>query len=165
MFIPFIAYFNVLAAGASDEIIPTNGKVTSTRRMSLTIEAEPGTQIVLSTGERLSTTEICITLVTPSEFSKFSADADLSSGDVGYLVHTDHGVHGTVLWPHDWLPYYLLSPDLKTTVSMSFSALAAVGETAAPFFWQKDREHVLRIAFFSIGCAQEQIQLAGNRNV
>lgn len=165
MSIPFIAYFNILTAGASDEIISADGRVTSARRMSLSLEADPHTQIVLSTGERLSATEVCITLVTPTEFAKFSADADLSPSEVGYLIHTEHGVHGTILWPHESLPYYLLSPGLKTTVSITFSSLAAIGETAAPYRWQQGRERLLRIASFGMGCAQEQIQSSSERNV
>ena len=163
MSIPFCAYFNVLTAGASDEIVTIDGEVTSSRRISLILEAEPRTQIVLSAGERLSAVETHVTLVMATESPKFTGE--LSDGEVGYLIHTEQGVHGAVLWPYQPLPYYLLLPDLKTTVSMGFSSLAAVSESALPYRWRQGREHLLRITSFGIGCTHEHVQLSGDRNV
>ena len=100
--------------------------------------------------------ETHITLVTEIEWPTFASEAsELCPDDVGYLIHSEHGVHGVVRWPDQRPPYYLLTPNLKPMVAIAFSSLPAVGESEAPYSWQEGRGHLVRIASFNISCASE----------
>jgi hypothetical protein len=159
VFFPLVVNFTVVSVSTTDEVFAKEGHLSGTRRLACVLRADSSTEIVLSSGEKLSAVETHISL-TGGIASAGELARELSNEEVGYLIHSARSgeppfVHGAMLWPGVELPHYLLSAGLESTVQLTLSSLPMPGAHEPPHSWVPGRGNLIRVGSFTLSCVRK----------
>lgn len=151
---PLTVNFTVTDAYTTDEVVSENGVVETIRRLSVTLQARRDTEINLSNGQPMASTLVHLSLF-PGKKRATDLAPELDESTVGFLIQISESngepfIHGSIAWPEDTLPYYILEKNSSRSVRLSLASVTIPRDGDPYFSWQQGRENLISIASFSL---------------
>ena len=146
---PTDLHLSVTRISATVSLHVEGGALRSSESFSLVLRASRGTNIVLSTGQRLADVDIHFTLSTKWRTAQ-DVDRDLKSADVGFLAHTEGEqgvpfVHGGALLLNPTVVASFLCAGTHGKMILVLPTVPFEEGTDVPYVWGANRENMLRI--------------------
>ena len=146
---PTDLHLSVVRISATVSLHVEGGAPHSLEAFSLVLRASRGTNIILSTGQRLADVDIHFTLSTKWRTAQ-DLDRDLKINDVGFLAHTEGEqgvpfVHGGALLLNTTVVASLLCSGTHGRMSLVLPTVPFEERMDVPHVWGTNRENMLRI--------------------
>jgi hypothetical protein len=165
--IPTDLYLSVIRTSATMSLHMEGGTLRSEESFSLVLRASQGTNVVLSSGEKLADVDVHLTLSTKCRIAQ-ELDRDLLIDDIGFLAHTEGElgkpfVHGCALLTDTAVVASLLSAGTKGRVSLVSPSVPFEDSKDTPYVWGKNRPNMLRISHLhvSVLCGESEAKNEG----
>lgn len=151
---------SVVQASATMLLHGDEGISKSSESFSLVLRATRDANIALSTGELLADVDVHLTLSTKWRIAQ-ELDKDLSTQDVGFLVHTEGErgepfVHGGGLLSDTAVVAALLSMNTDGTVTLVLPSVLITDKKDAPFVWGRNKSNMLRISHLEVSILRRE---------
>ena len=159
--LPTCLYLSVIRVSASASLHGEGGTLRSSESLSLVLRADSDTNIVLSTGQRLATVEIHLTLSKQWRTAQ-ELDRDLTPDDVGFLVHNEgehrepHVGGGALFLSSTAIANALLGVGTTGKVQFVLPSVPFSDKQTDPYVWGQGRPNKLRISHLDISISRDE---------